>query len=128
MNNSIDHSSFFSILEGIESKDYISIDLSDNSSLFSMNQLNDPHKMADKIDVILKEKQKKIAYGGYLEKRTIYKKSSLFQSDDEERNIHLGVDFWAKKGTKVKCPEKGVIHNLSSIKITLHRSLINSEI
>jgi hypothetical protein len=53
MNNSTDHSSFFSILEGFTAKDYLKIDLSVSSSLFSLNQLNNPHKMANKIDVIL---------------------------------------------------------------------------
>ena len=39
--------------------------------------------------------------GGYNEHRTIYTRSSHFDTDEEPRRLHLGVDIWAKAGTPV---------------------------
>jgi murein DD-endopeptidase MepM/ murein hydrolase activator NlpD len=53
------------------------------------------------------------AYGGYGEKRDIYQRSGHFESQDEWRSIHLGVDFWAEAGTEVRAPLPGKIHSLA---------------
>src|SRR6478735_5220977 len=37
--------------------------------------------------------------GGYMEHRTIYNRSALFDTDDEPRRLHLGVDIWGDAGT-----------------------------
>lgn len=39
--------------------------------------------------------------GGYDEHRTIYARSHHFDSDEEPRRLHLGVDIWGPSGTKV---------------------------
>jgi murein DD-endopeptidase MepM/ murein hydrolase activator NlpD len=39
--------------------------------------------------------------GGYNEHRTIYTRSSHFDTDEEPRRLHLGVDIWGKAGTPV---------------------------
>lgn len=39
--------------------------------------------------------------GGYDEHRTIYARSHHFDSDEEPRRLHLGVDIWGPAGTKV---------------------------
>ena len=36
--------------------------------------------------------------GGYMEHRTIYARSAHFDTDDEPRRLHLGVDIWADAG------------------------------
>ena len=52
-------------------------------------------------------------YGGYLERRNLYK-SSLFQSPHvENREIHLGIDIWAEAGTPIYAPIDGTVHSLS---------------
>lgn len=57
----------------------------------------------------------KIAFGGYLEKRNLYQRSSLFKyKDTEERNIHIGIDLWTQAGTAVICPLDGLIHNFKN--------------
>ena len=64
-----------------------------------------------------KSKKAKIAIGGYLEKRNLYKRSKHFnkQTDpNDERNIHLGVDIWAKAGTKVLAALDGEIHSFKN--------------
>ncbi len=49
--------------------------------------------------------------GGYMEHRTIYARSRLFDTDDEPRRLHLGVDIWAVAGTPVYSPLPGTIHS-----------------
>jgi murein DD-endopeptidase MepM/ murein hydrolase activator NlpD len=39
--------------------------------------------------------------GGYNEHRTIYTRSSHFDTDEEPRRLHLGVDIWAEAGIPV---------------------------
>jgi len=49
--------------------------------------------------------------GGYMEHRTIYARSAHFDTDDEPRRLHLGVDIWAAAGTPVYSPLHGKIHS-----------------
>jgi len=51
--------------------------------------------------------------GGYMEHRTIYARSEHFDTDDEPRRLHLGVDIWAGAGTSVYCPIAGNIHSFN---------------
>ena len=50
-------------------------------------------------------------YGGYFENRIIYNVFDNFATLAEHRNIHLGIDVWGAKGTKVFCPLDGIIHS-----------------
>ncbi len=53
--------------------------------------------------------------GGYLENRVIYRRSSHFMKAGEvPRNIHLGVDLWAKAGTPVYAPLSGRVHSFKN--------------
>jgi len=49
--------------------------------------------------------------GGYLENRTIYAHSPLFNTASNERTLHLGVDIWAADGTRVYAPLNGKVHS-----------------
>lgn len=51
--------------------------------------------------------------GGYMEHRTIYYRSELFDADDEPRRLHLGIDIWAKSGTHVYASLAGTIHSFA---------------
>ncbi|KRD10556.1 peptidase M23 [Flavobacterium sp. Root901] len=65
----------------------------------------------------LENNNAKVAYGGYIEGRTIYKRSSIFKNDSIlERNIHIGLDLWAKVGTPVLAPLDGKIHSFQNNK------------
>ena len=52
-----------------------------------------------------------IPYGGYLEKRDIYKVSNHF-TDKEVRDIHLGIDVWRPAGSPIFAPQDAVIHSV----------------
>lgn len=65
------------------------------------------------IDRHLALNKTRVAYGGYLEKRSLYTSNVLFDKGNV-RNIHLGVDFWAPAGTAVVCPMNGVLHSFAN--------------
>jgi murein DD-endopeptidase MepM/ murein hydrolase activator NlpD len=49
--------------------------------------------------------------GGYMEHRTIYAFSRHFDTEDEPRRLHLGVDIWGDAGTPVYAPLDGFVHS-----------------
>jgi murein DD-endopeptidase MepM/ murein hydrolase activator NlpD len=59
----------------------------------------------------LKANNCRYGVGGYLEHRTIYDGSALFNTTDEPRRLHLGVDIWADAGTPIYAPLAGTIHS-----------------
>ncbi|UFH57473.1 peptidoglycan DD-metalloendopeptidase family protein [Spirosoma sp. KNUC1025] len=53
-----------------------------------------------------------VGVGGYNEHRVIYRRSEHFNALNEEpREIHLGIDFWAEAGTAVFAPMAGIVHS-----------------
>ena len=105
---------FFSIISNSERGDYIPLDLSIESGYLSDPVLKDPLLMERYINQFLKSKQKIIAFGGYIEKRALYERSDHFKSIDNQRNIHLGVDFWCEEESEVLCPLEGKIHGFKN--------------
>jgi len=51
------------------------------------------------------------AWGGYGEKRDIYRRSGVFAESENYRNIHLGIDFWLPAGTEIAAPLLGEVHS-----------------
>ena len=94
---------------------YVPIDFSVKNEELARVDLSDPYKTENFIDNYLREKNALVAYGGYNEERNLYKSSSIFNTQFEEvRNIHLGVDFWTKAGTIVRCPLDGIVHSFKN--------------
>ena len=48
-----------------------------------------------------------------MEHRTLYARSELFNTDDEPRRLHLGVDIWADAGNPVYAPMNATIHSFA---------------
>ena len=92
---------------------YISLDLSSANTQLDLEILKDPEKHHTQLQEFLKERQAKVAYGGYLEQRKLYDRSDYFQAatPDDTRNIHLGIDLWCDAGTSVIAPLDGIIHS-----------------
>ena len=94
---------------------YIPLDLSVFNRDLNPLDISNPSVCQAYIDKVLKNDSFSIAYGGYLERRNLYSKSPGFAvKGEEERNIHLGIDFWAKAGTKVIAPLGGVVHSFKN--------------
>ncbi|MBU2939538.1 peptidoglycan DD-metalloendopeptidase family protein [Lacinutrix sp. C3R15] len=95
---------------------YIAINVSENN--IDLNTFNVSSSLAwqEYIDRYLQKHHKKIAFGGYLEQRNIYKRSTYFnqENNEEERNIHLGVDLWVAAGTKILTPLDATVHSFKN--------------
>ena len=121
MNNSIFKpfvsKTIFVIDKKYSKSDYANIDLSASNELLNKINVNAPKEMEEFINEFLKIKNAKVAIGGYLETRNLYKRSKYFNEQtnpSDERNIHLGVDIWAKAGTKVLAALDGEIHSFKN--------------
>lgn len=53
--------------------------------------------------------------GGYNEHRTVYSRSTVFDTpaSAEGRRLHLGIDIWGKPYTKVMAPLDGIVHSFA---------------
>ena len=57
----------------------------------------------------------KIMFGGYIETRNLYKRSTVFKnSDTEERNIHIGLDLWINEQAPIHAALEGKIHSFQN--------------
>lgn len=91
-----------------ESNRALTSDVVDNIDLF-----------CDYVDRQLADQYAGYGIGGYNEHRTIYSRSRLFDNSDpdaEPRRLHLGIDIWARAGTKVMTPLNGVLHSKANNK------------
>ena len=99
----------------IDYKLYVSIDLStENTDLLDLD-LTNANLFETFVENHLEANQAKVAYGGYIEKRNLYKRSVVFQQPETDaRNIHLGLDLWIKAGTAVLAALDGKIHSFQN--------------
>lgn len=54
--------------------------------------------------------------GGYLENRSVYEDTELFDGDTE-RSIHIGVDIFMREGTAIYAPLDGEVHSFANRKV-----------
>lgn len=80
-----------------------------NLSLESLN-LRDTALFAQYVNTLIADRQALMGAGGYLENRVIYRRSTVFESE-ESRCIHLGVDLWAPALSPVFAPLQGKVHS-----------------
>lgn len=100
----------------IKKTNYVALDLSiDNAKLKAVNT-SSSKDLEQFIFNYIKSHKAKAAFGGYLEKRNIYQRSTYFNQLDEkkERNIHLGLDIWIEANTPIYAPLDGTIHSFKN--------------
>lgn len=97
---------------------YVPIDLSiDNSELLTFD-ITDPDACRAYIDIVLERNNALVAYGGYLEQRNLYNDVEGFSGmAEDQRNIHLGMDFWAEATTQVMVPISGKVHSFKNNRV-----------
>ena len=74
--------------------------------------LNNTEKFSEYITHLLGNNYK-YGIGGYNEHRTIYARSHHFDSTEEPRRLHLGIDIWGKAGTPIFAPLGGYVHSFA---------------
>ena len=94
--------------------DYIKIDLSKLTLIQADVDIQNMTDLDEYIQNRLNQVTTKIAYGGYLEKRELYNNVKRFQTDQNQRNIHLGYDFWTQVGETIIAPLDGKIHSFAN--------------
>jgi murein DD-endopeptidase MepM/ murein hydrolase activator NlpD len=97
-------------------EDFCHLDLSVHNPELRSVDVSKINDLGQFVNSIISNNRAKVAYGGYLEQRGIYRRSSYFnQSDpDTERNIHLGLDLWIEAGTPVYAPLDGTLHSFKN--------------
>jgi len=99
----------------IDFESYISIDLSAAHLLLNDLDVQSSDSLAVYISNYLKLHSKKVAFGGYLELRSLYSRSHHFHKHEEnQRNIHLGTDLWCDANTPVLAAFDGFIHSFKN--------------
>ncbi|MBZ9630728.1 peptidoglycan DD-metalloendopeptidase family protein [Salegentibacter sp. LM13S] len=110
-------SGFTKVLDvNLKAEDYIVIDLSENNVELGKVDILSSRAFSNYIAEYLNAFGKKVAFGGYSEVRKLYNRSELFTSSEDEnsnRNIHLGLDFWADAYTDVLAVLDGRIHSFN---------------
>lgn len=119
-------SSFEALLKSLESYPiidvaiqnnlYLPLDLSIYNSELKDVDVSSSNDLENYIWNHMKQNKAKVAYGGYLEHRGIYQRSDYFnqQNQEEERNIHIGLDLWIEADTPINAPLDGTIHSFNN--------------
>ena len=105
-------SDFFPLLgTSFQKEDFCEIDLNVNTPDLDLEAIQTYDGLDFYIQNELKRKEAKVGVGGYLEKRVLYQQSNNFKSEAENRDIHLGVDWWSAAETEIYAPLDGKIHS-----------------
>jgi murein DD-endopeptidase MepM/ murein hydrolase activator NlpD len=96
----------------IEFSKYISLDLSTTNQELVEKKPDNAVDFEVFISNYLKKNNAEVAYGGYIEGRNLYQRSTIFKNgSNPERNIHIGLDLWSKEGTIILAPIEGKVHS-----------------
>lgn len=99
----------------IDYSKYIPLDLSVTNKELYENKLENAEDFEIFISNFLTKNNGKVAYGGYIEGRNIYKRSIIFKNDYiTERNIHIGLDLWIEAETPVLAALDGKLHSFKN--------------
>lgn len=95
--------------------DYIPVSLAADSEALRDKKPSTPQEYEAFFENYLQQNKARVAYGGYLEKRDLYQRSTVFNAPQTaERNIHIGLDLWIKAGTPVLAALDGVVHSFKN--------------
>ena len=99
----------------INYNEYAPFDLSAPTTDLIHLPLTDAKAFEDFVEDYLAKNKAKIAFGGYLELRNLYQRSTVFKEENvQERNIHIGLDLWIKAGTNVIAALDGTLHSFQN--------------
>ena len=91
---------------------YVPLDLSIHNQELTNYNLTTSVDFENYIENYLKQNKASVAYGGYNETRNLYKRSQVFNNtEQEERNIHIGLDLWTNADTPILAALDGKVHS-----------------
>lgn len=93
--------------------DYFPLDLSIYHSHWQTHDSSDYQSLAAYLEQERRSRGKKVAFGGYLEQRALYRRAARFQTG-QVRDIHLGLDLWAPAGTTVHAILEARVHSFAN--------------
>ena len=103
------------ISKDIDFKDYVALDLSQNNKNLQNYKLETAQDYKKFIQNHLDKNNAKIAFGGYIETRNLYKRSTVFKNEiSDERNIHIGLDLWINEQAEIYAAFDGTIHSFQN--------------
>ena len=95
--------------------DYVALDMSIHNADLKNHNLETAKDYEVYIQNHLDKNKAQIAYGGYLEVRDLYKRSTVFKNDvSDERNIHIGLDLWINEQAPIYAVLEGKIHSFQN--------------
>ena len=95
--------------------DYVALDMSIHNADLKNHNLETAKDYEVYIQNHLDKNKAQIAYGGYLEVRDLYKRSTVFKNDvSDERNIHIGLDLWINEQAPIYAALEGIIHSFQN--------------
>jgi len=90
----------------------LQLDFTETNTELSPEDIADTAKFSQWVDNKLEQSGCRYGIGGYMEHRTLYARSALFNTSGQEpRRLHLGMDIWAAAGTPVYAPLQGTVHS-----------------
>ncbi|MBC8757248.1 peptidoglycan DD-metalloendopeptidase family protein [Kordia sp. YSTF-M3] len=100
----------------IQKSAYVALDLSVTNEMLQTVDVSSSEKLGIYVDNHIKAHDAKVAFGGYLETRGIYRRSDYFNdtNPETERNIHLGLDLWIAAETPIYTPLDGEVHSFQN--------------
>lgn len=103
------------ISNDIDYADYVALDLSVTNENLVTQKLATAKDYEEYIQQYLDNHSAKIAFGGYIEHRNLYQRSTVFKNDNtDERNIHIGLDLWINESAPIYAALEGKIHSLQN--------------
>ncbi|RZK82465.1 MAG: peptidase M23 [Pedobacter sp.] len=88
-------------------------DLTENNTELTADIVGDTQIFSDWVAHKLSANNCRYGIGGYNEHRTIYGRSTHFDTNNEPRRLHLGTDIWGAAGTPVYNFQDGIVHSFN---------------
>ena len=88
------------------------LDFTAANTTLTADILSDTHVFANYVNRLL-ETRYTYGIGGYNEHRTIYARSIVFDTAEEPRRLHLGIDIWGPANTPIFAPLDGYVHSFA---------------
>ncbi|NNT71852.1 peptidoglycan DD-metalloendopeptidase family protein [Flavobacterium sp. IMCC34852] len=103
------------ISNDIDYADYVALDLSVTNEKLAAQHLTTAKDYEEYIQDYLNRNKAKIAFGGYIEHRNLYQRSTVFNDQNsDERNIHIGLDLWINEPAPIYAALDGKIHSFQN--------------